>query len=70
MDAIVTVTDCVGRPIRTRDLSLGRRVRYQFTKEGKLVGKASTYTACSTSLCYNYIDIAERGGGYPENVTQ
>ena len=31
--AIVTVADCAGRPSRTRDLSLGRRVRYQFTKE-------------------------------------
>ena len=30
---IVTVADCAGRPSRTRDLSLGRRVRYQFTKE-------------------------------------
>ena len=31
--AIVTVADCAGRPSRTRDLSLGRRVRYQFAKE-------------------------------------
>ena len=30
--AIVTVADCAGRPSRTRDLSLGRRV-HQFTKE-------------------------------------
>ena len=29
----VTVADCAGRPSRTRDLSLGRRVRYQFTTE-------------------------------------
>ena len=29
----VTVADCAGRPSRTRDLSLGRWVRYQFTKE-------------------------------------
>ena len=31
--AIVTVADCAGRQSRTRDLSLGRRVRYQFAKE-------------------------------------
>ena len=31
--AIVTVADCAGRPSRTRDLLLGRRVRYQFAKE-------------------------------------
>ena len=31
--AIVTVADCAGRLSRTQDLLLGRRVRYQFTKE-------------------------------------
>ena len=30
---IVTAADCTGRPSRTWNLSLGRRVRYQFTKE-------------------------------------
>ena len=33
LGAIVIVADCTSRPSRTRDLLLGRRVRYQFAKD-------------------------------------
>ena len=56
----VTVADCAGRPSRTQDLSLrrrdlsfGRRVRYQFAKEvTSLARPVHVYTACSKSSCY------------------
>ena len=50
---IVTVADCAYRPSRTRDLCCQART-LPVHQRGNLVGKASTYTACSTSLCYIY----------------